>query len=373
MQTLWDYQDEQEQEQSAKKSPKEKLDKEQIIEKERGEVLENLSSFTTDTIRDKTAWILNHYPSARDSDITLQIRYWETFESDIYNGHSIDPKDLYKLTPLTSLTRARAKIQNEYKLFVATLEVQEKRGKLSEEEKQKAIQDKPNYPIFTVYMDDSGKNADFLIIGSVWFLADYMAVHSAVRKIKEQTGFTKELHFKELDRDSLPVYKAVVDVFWEHASAVSFKLISIPRSGIGKTRDAFTDMYYHLLLQGIKHENESGRAPLPRTLQVWIDAEETNLDKLLVENLKDRLTQSAQTYFEKKLILDQVYTVDSKKNLLLQIADMFTGSVNRILNRAGTNYNHKDELAEYFLNRFKINLQMPENDKVGDISIHISL
>ena len=72
---------------------------------------------------------------------------------------------MYKLTPLTTLTRARAKIQNEYKLFVATPEVREKRGKLSEEEKQKAIQDKPNYPIFTVYMDDSGKNAGF---SSLW-------------------------------------------------------------------------------------------------------------------------------------------------------------------------------------------------------------
>ena len=86
MQTLWDYQEEQEKEKTAKKSKKEKLDKEKVIEKEREEVLENLSSFTTDTIRDKTAWILNHFPSARDSDITLQLRYWETFESDIYNG-----------------------------------------------------------------------------------------------------------------------------------------------------------------------------------------------------------------------------------------------------------------------------------------------
>ncbi|MBV6401324.1 MAG: hypothetical protein CNIPEHKO_01623 [Anaerolineales bacterium] len=370
MQTLWDYQEEQE---SSAKSEKVKLDKGLAVEKERQEVLENLASFTTDTIRDKTAWILNHYPSARDSDITLQLKYWETFENDIYNGHSIDPKDLYKLTPLTSLSRARAKIQNEYKLFVATPEVRERRGTLSEEEKQKAIQDKPNYPMFTVYMDDSGKNAEFLIIGSVWFLAEYMPVYSEIRKIKERTGFTKEFHFKELDRDSLSAYKEVVDVFWKHANAVSFKLISVPRSGIGKTRDAFTDMYYHLLLQGIKHEDETGRAPLPRALQVWIDAEETNLDKLLVENLKDRLSQSAQTHFENKLMLDQVYTVDSKKNILLQIADMFTGSVNRVLNRAGTSHNHKDELADYFLNRFGISLQLPENDKVGDISIHVSL
>jgi len=373
MKTFWDYQNEENKPDDEKKLAQEKLDKERIIENERQDILKNVSSFSTDTIRDKTAWILNHFPDARDSDITLQLKYWETFESDIYNGNSITPDDLYKLTRLTTLVRARAKLQNEYKLFLATPEIREKRGTLSEGEKQKAIQDKPNYPVFTVYMDDSGKNADFLIIGSVWFLAEYMAVYRAINKIKERTGFSKEFHFNELDRASLPIYKEVVDVFWKHATAVSFKLISVPRSGIGKVRDAFTDMYYHLLIQGINHENETGRAPLPRTLQVWIDSEEANLDKLLVANLNDRLNQVAQTQFEKKLVLDQVYTVDSEKNLLLQIADMFTGSVNRILNRSGTTQNYKDELAEYFLNRFNINLQLPENDKVGDISFHISL
>ncbi len=373
MKTFWDYQEEQNKQRSDQQSTEEKLEKDQIVELERQEVLDHVSSFTVDTIRDKTAWILNHYPDARDSDITLQLRYWEEFESNIYHGGLIDPKDLYKLTHLTTLARARAKIQNEYKLFLATPEVREKRGTLSEEEKQKAIEDKPHYPVFTVYMDDSGKNADFLIIGSIWFLAEYMTVYNAIREVKERTSFNKEFHFKELDRASLPIYKEVVDIFWEHASAVSFKLISIPRSGIGKVRDAFTDMYYHLLIQGINHESETGRAPLPRNLQVWIDTEETNLDKLLVANLEDRMTQATQTHFERKLVLDRVLTVDSEKNLLLQIADMFTGSVNRILNRSGTTRNHKDELAEYFLNRFRINLDLPENDKVGDISVHISL
>lgn len=373
MQTLWDYQDEQNKQESERNSAQEDLAKEEAVEKERQEVLDNVSSFIVDTVRDKTAWILNHYPEARDSDITLQLKYWETFEGDLYNGHTITPEDYYKLTPLTTLVRARAKIQNEYKLFLAKPEVRERRGTLSEEEKQKALQDKPNYPAFTVYMDDSGKNADFLIIGSIWFLAEYRPVYSAIHKIKEERGFEREFHFKELDRESLSIYKEVVDVFWKHANAVSFKLISVPRSGIGKVRDAFTDMYYHLILQGITHEHTTGRAPLPRRLQVWIDSEETNLDKLLAANLNDRLGQAAQTHFEKKLVHDQVYTVDSANNLILQVADMFTGSVNRILNRAGTTRNHKDELAEYFLNRFNIGLQLPENDKVGDLSVHVSL
>ena len=51
-----------------------------------------------------------------------------------------------------------------------------------------------------------------------------------------------------------------------------------------KTREAFTDMYYHLLIKELNIEQETNRAPLPRSLQVWIDAEETDLDQLLIAN-----------------------------------------------------------------------------------------
>ncbi len=145
------------------KNPKEK--NEEIIEKERQEILESVSSYKTDTIRDRVAWILNHFPESRDSDITLQLKFWETFEPHIFKGSSINPNDLYELTRLTSITRARQTIQNDYNLFLASPEVRERRGTMSEEEKEKIISSKPSYPIFTVYMDDSGKNAKHLIIG----------------------------------------------------------------------------------------------------------------------------------------------------------------------------------------------------------------
>jgi hypothetical protein len=319
------------------------------------------------------AWTLNHFPETRDSDITLQLKYWETFDSHIFKGGLIDPKDLYELTRLTSISRARATIQNEYKLFLASPEVRERRGTISDEEKEKAILSKPNYPVFTVYMDDSGKNAQYLIIGSVWFLSEYRSVHKAIFDIKERSKFKDEFHFKEMKKEDLPIYKEVVDIFWQHSSTVGFKLITIPRSGVKKTREAFTDMYYHLLIKGIEHEQETNRAPLPRTLQVWIDAEETGLDQLLVANLDDRLKQVAKSRFDEKLTIDQLSTVDSKSNIMLQIADLFTGSVNRILNLSGTTRNHKDELAEYFLSRFGFDLSLPENDKVGDITVHIKV
>jgi hypothetical protein len=43
------------------------------------------------------------------------------------------------------------------------------------------------------------------------------------------------------------------------------------------------------------------------------------------------------------------------------------------MNLSGTTRNHKDEFAEYFLNRFGIDLALPENDKVGDLAVHIKV
>ncbi len=365
MKTLWEYAEQQQ--------PESSESSEDDLEKERQEILERVSSHTVDTARDRVAWVLNHFPETRDSDITLQLKYWETFDSDIFRGGPIDPKKLYELTRLTTISRARAKLQNDYRLFLASPEVRERRGTLSEEEKQKAIEDKPNYPVFTVYMDDSGKTAQNLIIGSIWFLSDYRAVHKAIFDIRERTGFKEEFHFKNMRPDDLPIYTEVVDVFWQHSNTVGFKLISVPRAGISKITDALTDMYYHLLLKGIEHEHETNRAPLPRTLQVWLDSEETSLDQLRIANLDDRLRQASKSRFDSKLAIDRLVAVDSEKNSIIQIADLFTGSVNRILNLSGTTHNHKDEFAKYFLNRFKIDLSQPVNDKVGDIAVHITV
>lgn len=367
MRTLWDYAEEQQ------------LGQEPIfeeaseIEGEQQEILRRISSFSVNTVRDRVAWILNYYPEARDSDITLQLKYWETFESNIYSGYPIAPEDLYKLAKLTTLARARAKLQNEYKMFLASTEVRQRRGTLSEEEKEKMVQDKPSHPMFLVYMDDSGKTGNFLIIGSVWFLADFPSVFFEINRLKERRNHDREFHFKKLRHADLPIYKELVDVCLKHGQAVSFKLVTVPRAGLGNVSQALTDLYYHLIVRGIEHEHETGRAPLPRKLQVWIDSEEAGLDRLRLANLDDRLIQAAQSRFDNGLEIDRVESGESKTNLILQVADLFAGSVNRILNRSGTTRNHKDELAEYLLQSLGIDFGLPENDKVGDMTVHILL
>jgi len=49
---------------------------------------------------------------------------------------------MLKLTKISSLSRVRAKIQNEYKLFEADPDVKRYRGKLEEDFKQGSIDDR---------------------------------------------------------------------------------------------------------------------------------------------------------------------------------------------------------------------------------------
>jgi hypothetical protein len=146
------------------------LTKEERLEAERNEVLASVAAAKLDTLQEKVAWILNHYPTARHSDITLQIHFWEEFEPDLGSDDYIRKADLYTLTRLTSLARARATLQNTYKLFQASPAVRAARGTLAEEETVKAAEQQMEIPVFDVYADESGKTAKYLIVGSVWCL-----------------------------------------------------------------------------------------------------------------------------------------------------------------------------------------------------------
>lgn len=343
--------------------------------KKRKLILKNLFSGKMDTLEQKVAWILNNYPEARDSDIVLQLKYWGQFETDIYNGSAISSSDLFKLTKLTSIARARAALQNTYNLFQASEKVRKNRGLLQEEEKSKAVEQKRNYPVFVVFADESGKTGKNLIVGSMWVVDGYetLQLFKSINEWKNRRSFDKELHFSKITRATLPYYKEVVDLLKSKASLIGFKTISVENSGISDTQNALADLFYLLLVKGIEHENSTGRACLPRTLQFFKDADEKGTDKLLLANLQDKLKQASSTRFDNKLELDQFEALDSKDSVLIQIADLFTGSVNRLLNSLADTKNHKDEFAEYFLNNFGVvqNLLMQEVE--GDMTLHISL
>ena len=372
MNTLWDTDpNASEVEDNQDKSVKEKK-----LEAEKNQLLTNISAYNTNTLRDQVAWILNHYPETRNSDTLLQLKYWETFESDIYDGYSISAEDYKKLAKLTSISRERARIQNQYKLFLASESVRHQRRTLAEEAKEIAVDDKPTYPIYDVYIDESGKQSANLIVGGMWVLAAYqmLPLSLAINKLKGRYNYRNELHFKELKPTEVPLYCEFIDTLIDHSGAVSFKLISCPRSGISKVAEALNDLTYHLLSKGISHEHDTGRAPLPRTLRLYKDAEEIGADKLMLANLRSKLEMASKSVWSENLLLDEFTAVDSKGSWPLQAADLLVSSANRVFNQVGEKPNHKDDVAQYLLSKLKINeLNNMIIDKMGSVAVHITI
>jgi hypothetical protein len=332
-----------------------KLNKEERIAKERALLVEKVANADYDTLTARVAWLLNHSVAARDSDIALQIKYWQAFEPQLLSGRSVALDDLYKLTRLTSLSRARAKIQNEYQLFLASEEVRQKRGVLEGEERDRQREDRPDYPTYTVYADESGKTGDHLIVGSMWVLGG-LNVHdlgSEIQRWRDTSNFRDELHFSKITNGNIDRYFEVLNLLFQRSAVISFKALRLERRGQSDSLAALNDMLFHLLVRGVKHEHESGRGPLPRAITVWKDAEEPSRDKLAVANLTMRLKAAAVTEFDNKLFVSSIEALDSGRATFIQLADLFIGSINRTINNPGADGGHpKDRFAAEFLRRF---------------------
>lgn len=255
------------------------------IDQERRDLITTLASSKPETLVQKVGWVLNTYPDTRNSDISLQLRYWKTFCPDQYDGGAMTADDLYKLPRLTSLVRARARVQNTLKLFLADTEVRKRRGTLSEEEREEAVVAKlSSAPVYAVYADESGKTQRHLLVGSLWILQGPETLRIATKLLqwRDVSKFRDELHFADVDAKALPYYKQAIDIVVDNASALSLKYVAIPRAGAGPVQQVIPKLLYHLIVRGVSHEHDSGRAPLPRNFQLWKDAEEEGYDRLVL-------------------------------------------------------------------------------------------
>ncbi len=350
------------------------ISKEEKIFRERKKVLSNLSACRLGDLQSKVAWILNNHPETRNSDIKLQIKYWEYFE-DKYDPSRLKPEDLLQLSRLTSISRARAKIQNEYNLFLASDEVRKRRGTLAEEERLKSVESASFTQTFSIFADESGKNSENLLVGSLW-LADGSDSWKLVQYIlewKRTNNINEEIHFTKINEGKLNKYKELVNIVLTNFPTLSFKAVSVKSAGIADKQAAFSKLFYHLIIKGIEHENSSNRAPLPRGLSFFKDAEEEGYDQLLIAEVTNQLKQAAKTIFANKLHIDTLEAVDSKASLILQIADLFVSSISRSINHNGDGNHPKDKFTQYFLNSVGIEKTLPDEYQQDDMAIHMKL
>ncbi|MGB2993401.1 MAG: DUF3800 domain-containing protein [Paenisporosarcina sp.] len=331
----------------------------------------------------KVAYILNLFPDTRNSDITLQLKYWEEFQ-EYTQGETINPDSIYERERLTSISRARAKIQNEYKLYQPTSE-KVKRYRLDKEEmeKEKALALKPSVPSLYVYADESGKTGSetFAVVGSIW-IPDTIRAREfnfhlkewARAKEEEGVRIPNEFHFTEMKRMQLDIYKEFFNVVLSQSDLFSFKVVAANKAKIREKNldETIFSLNYQVIHLGIEHEVSTGRMVLPRDVYYYKD-EDTGTDKLRLTELRQLLTDRFKVYFDDSLKLADFNSLPSKAFYLVQIADLVTGSISRYLNKKpGESNNYKDEFAIFVLENLNFNFQqynVNQLDKDFDVKL----
>jgi hypothetical protein len=153
---------------NGKKAKEDFLARKIRLEKEAAEIVTSLDDGVFSDVKTKVAWVLNLFPHTRNSDISLTLKYWELYHSDLFNPNAMNPRDMFKMERETTIVRVRAKIQNEYKLFPADENVRRRRRALEESVNEAVVEDKPERSIVYVFADGTGKNAEFVCVAAVW-------------------------------------------------------------------------------------------------------------------------------------------------------------------------------------------------------------
>lgn len=311
----------------------------------------------------RVAHILNLHPAARNSDVALALKYWETFQPDIYNPDGIKPADFFKLDRVPFLVRARAKIQNEYELFQAEEKVRRRRKGREDEMREAVLNDEAPRQTLQVFSDETGKGEDHVIIGSVWVL-NGRAVYDVSKAIKDWQAASKfarrEIHFSAFGKGDADAVSDYLNVVAANREFLSFKLIAVnKRNSRRPIEEVVQRLHEFMLVRGLRHEIESGRVGVPRHVAVTMD-EEQSIDRIALTEIRNRVSEGIeQANLDGVVFEERFNAVSSKDSALVQLADVIAGAANRRLNFKGER-NYKDEIADRVMDVLELKLEEDE-------------
>lgn len=338
------------------------------IQKEKESLMQQLSEGILKTASARVAFILNHYPDTRDSDRLLTLRYWEVFQNDLYNNGHITPAAYLKLEQQSDITRARAKIQNTFKEFRASEEVKGMRTEREEIYRTSQIQlSEDAVPATYIFYDETGKTQNYVSVGGMWKIGNHDDLRNAIIELRTQFEMEPkdEFHFINVDKKNIENYMKLIDVVAEHSSNIGFKALCFNQKGSGqRTDEIVTRLYMVGICDGLKHEIETSRITIPRTLNITKDKEDSK-DTLLLEALRLDVETHIKAAFDGQVKMGGFVSVESRTNHFIQVADIFTGCLNRRLNSPDGN-NVKDQLAKYFFDKFGIDPETLETKQYYD-------
>jgi hypothetical protein len=204
------------------------------------------------------------------------------------------------------------------------------------------------HPTATVFLDEAGFIARdrFFAVGCLK-LSEPSVLLRQVQKLRDQRQAYHEIHFKSVTRDSLPFYRAVVDLV--AASDGSFSCFVVDRDAadpiarFGSHWLAYEKLAKQLLLGTIRR----------RELVVVLADNYSTPDNVVFE----QDVRAAVNKQLRRLAVVSVCRLDSRATDALQIADLLTSAVaHEFRQTAGmaSKYNAKAILAKYIRGQYGV-------------------
>lgn len=307
------------------------------------------------TRKAQVAYILNRFPSTRNSDKELWLKHIEIF-------HDVNPDEALlavagreDLTSHNTVSRARAELQNRYRLYLPTrpeviFHRQRKRNAYEASFLHLDEMDDESFGETYLYCDESGVTEKYLIFGFFLFLSgrDHFEFIQGLLEESKSAGADKRpyYHFKELRPRLLEQYLAFVEAAIERPSARAhlhvFDLhdVSGPQAQVlARTLDVATVTTVRSLLN-------SGVIDERHRIKVIPD---NSQDQLFYREVENRLEPQ---FVERRLSLLGVEPTSSNVSYPTQVADILCSSFGRRLNSPKAHA--KDELAAKVLDKLGI-------------------
>ncbi len=185
---------------------------------------------------------------------------------------------------------------------------------------------------YNIYCDESSvdnKENEFIVIGAVFVKDEYKnEIRMKLKEVKRKYSYHKELKWNNATNKTLPLYEEVFNIFLSYSSdIISFHCIKVDKKKVNyelyhnnDLEVGFFKFYYQLLKNKFKSNT---------VYKIFLDYKPTK-DKCVVKIL--------EVFWEKKISslqnssIKKVLFLDSSKNVFIQLADLFSGSVNYVAN-----------------------------------------
>lgn len=320
---------------------------------------------------DKLTYLLWKEPYTRNSDIWLAIRFYKTFYPEYIHDNSIQLDDFFKIPKMYDIQRTRAEIQNTEGLFPSTDEVRKKRAK-REEEFYEYYKDKKRktlkvFPDYYLYLDESGKNEKYFVVAGLLLNGDannnseYSRFNSIKKTLNEKYNLSiNEFKFAEIKQRNLKYYKQLVDTIAKEGIAANFVSIIIENKGLtqksekNKTKELLEILLKDNLSSIIVRAacNSPYISSNKAKINITLDKDGNGFDLIEREKLKQNLETELAKQYKYLLELENLEDVDSKNNVLVQLADLYASSINYVFSEVKVESETakcKKEFAEYLL------------------------